>query len=1011
METDEKRRGKDAAALSGGHLCHVCGYQYPNPHPSAKLRRSHRKHCGKAVLAPAAVEEEKAPVGPPATDREAGNAGDSAFLGGKGGEAEGKSEANGGAALLGSAREVGELVEDKAVAEHASSNGTGVHHATREVNENGQINCMNTENASPGDKVKNSALSKNGLVDCSNSGNQNELAKHCSELVPATVTNPAQREDSFDEYQDASPFLPQSEGEDGALPSSEFPVEINNLNTVLSRSSAAADEFSLGTSGLCNNQVSGELNLNDLSAPADSKVGNDSDNGTLSLAGSGATLQLEAQCDSYKNVSNNYTDMIDNKSDKTFYDSEPTGDVNASSLQEVHSVVLDTDSQSTFFRKMQGAMEDTVHPLQNMYEASPRPEAAEASNSQFKTLNGSSSNYMPIGNELVAVHSENNSTDSSTELSTQNCPVKDTSDVQLPVENLCQKNLYSTAGFQNNLPPTSYVDDMMSSTTKDSCSDLDFTFEAMTQQEVVEQVYVTEENPSVQKISGFTEDEVCNRQIDPEVLTEDQFPKSQKRAMFPMGQTSCAKNPFDLDNDRNDDLFELPSDSCYLEVSSAVSRQQVDSASLILDQPTVSNQTRMAEAQHSCNSNDASSSTENDHPVGPKDIPGSSSAELVMNTRMADVSLDHHLQELEAHSNDISFALYQVPPMEFHTVGTQDTSALGTGAEENTQTKDVAAKEMTVIRTTDDTGMKQADDTTALDTYTINVEAKKVTNDTAAKMDEVQNCNVEEKHTDITKEVNVLQSMSDLEENKEMTVIRTTDDTGMKQADDTTALDTYTINVEAKKVTNDTAAKMDEVQNCNVEEKHTDITKEVNVLQSMSDLEENKLTEDPNMKEMNTQVNADDLEDKWKAGDNFEEMCGQATRVKEVIALQCTEKVDENKQTNSIVGQEGDNKNEEIAVTDGRLNSGRIRVPLKVLLAEASAENKVNKPSAKERVLSLGRRVSKNDNSSAKPGSPKSGSDDRRWESPAKLPRKDTDKSSKGKKQPWMPFICCHSVR
>jgi hypothetical protein len=56
METNEKRHGwKEAAALSGGHLCHVCGYQYPNPNPSAKLRRSHRKHCGKAL--PEAAEE------------------------------------------------------------------------------------------------------------------------------------------------------------------------------------------------------------------------------------------------------------------------------------------------------------------------------------------------------------------------------------------------------------------------------------------------------------------------------------------------------------------------------------------------------------------------------------------------------------------------------------------------------------------------------------------------------------------------------------------------------------------------------------------------------------------------------------------------------------------------------------------------------------------------------------------------------------------------------------------
>jgi hypothetical protein len=79
MDTDEKRRGKEAAALSGGHLCHVSGYQYPSPHPSAKHRRSHRKHCGKA--APAAVEEEEAVVGAPTGDREELNAGEQALPG------------------------------------------------------------------------------------------------------------------------------------------------------------------------------------------------------------------------------------------------------------------------------------------------------------------------------------------------------------------------------------------------------------------------------------------------------------------------------------------------------------------------------------------------------------------------------------------------------------------------------------------------------------------------------------------------------------------------------------------------------------------------------------------------------------------------------------------------------------------------------------------------------------------------------------------------------------------
>jgi hypothetical protein len=45
-------------------VCHLCGYQYPNAHPSAKQRRAHRKNCGNpsspsptAAAAHAAVEE------------------------------------------------------------------------------------------------------------------------------------------------------------------------------------------------------------------------------------------------------------------------------------------------------------------------------------------------------------------------------------------------------------------------------------------------------------------------------------------------------------------------------------------------------------------------------------------------------------------------------------------------------------------------------------------------------------------------------------------------------------------------------------------------------------------------------------------------------------------------------------------------------------------------------------------------------------------------------------------
>lgn len=47
-----------------------------------------------------------------------------------------------------------------------------------------------------------------------------------------------------------------------------------------------------------------------------------------------------------------------------------------------------------------------------------------------------------------------------------------------------------------------------------------------------------------------------------------------------MDQAACNKNPFILDDSRNDDLFELASDSFHLEAPNALdSKQQVDSTS------------------------------------------------------------------------------------------------------------------------------------------------------------------------------------------------------------------------------------------------------------------------------------------------------------------------------------------------------------------------------------------------------------------------------------------------
>ncbi|KAL6846820.1 hypothetical protein ACP4OV_024268 [Aristida adscensionis] len=982
METEERRRGKDAAALSGGHLCHVCGYQYPNPHPSAKLRRSHRKHCGKASPPAAAAAAGGAVVEVDEREEEEAsgerNAGVGVWPGrgggGGGGEREGSgaSEVDGGSALRGSAEEAGESVEGKVNAGHASPNVTRVQIITSESSGNGMIDCIDSENASPDDTgvhVMTRDFSENGLVDCTSGsiesvkegngteiliscsdGRQNKVDKYCSGIAPVAAVHPAEREDSLDEYQDASPFL-QSDSEDGAVPTSGFSIEVNHSNTVSSGSSAAPNETTLETNGLCKDEVSGEPSMPELSA--DSEVGYNLENGTLRSAG-------PYECP--VKVDNNYTDVADSKSVKTSVDCELIGASNASSFQESCPLIVDPELQSTCSRKVEGFMAEEAI-----------PEIIKSDNAVPETTTISSTSSVLTGNSKV-VQTENTSTDCSMGLPGQNSPVKDTPDFQLPIENACQKSLiYASDGFQNDLPVTN-ADDTVNYIAEDGCSDLDFTIEERPQPDTVKKiVHISGENTATQKTNGFVEEEVCNKQINHVVHMEGQFSASQKHTTVLVDQNYSSKNPFILDDAKNDDLFELPADSCYLELpNGVVSKQEADSTSLTVDQPTVSNQTWVAEGQQYLLSNgcmvSASSARENGHPVGLEYVP-ESSAELVKSTCLTDGPVDHGpqedeahtngncltdgpvdhgLQEDEAHTNGVSSMSPQaVTSMEYSKISNEDTSVLGTDAEENMKTEDTAGKGMSAVQSTVNIQKKQADDIIPKDTHADNLEENKLTEDTAADMNAVQ-------HADDV--INKQAGEVDTEEASEGWSIG---------------------NVEEKKQAECGAKEMDA---------------EFTAVQ--------RQTDETSAEEMNTPRDTDHFEQKILA---------QGASAKEMNA---SEKVEDKNQANGKVGQERTKQNEEIAVSTGaRLNSGRIHVPLKVLLAEASVENKVKKTSsAKERVLSFRRLLSKDDNPSAKSGSPKDGSGEHYWNSPARLPRKDVDKRSKGRKQPWMPFICCHSV-
>jgi hypothetical protein len=151
--------------------------------------------------------------------------------------------------------------------EHYSPTCTGAQIIATELSANYLINCSSSENGfleDTGAQIDASELSENGLFDCTNNsieivneGSGTELLIACTSGSQNVLGCPAEREDSFDEYQDASPFLRQSDSEDGAAPSSVFSAEMNNLNAISAGSSVTINVNSLETNGLLKNQFPG----------------------------------------------------------------------------------------------------------------------------------------------------------------------------------------------------------------------------------------------------------------------------------------------------------------------------------------------------------------------------------------------------------------------------------------------------------------------------------------------------------------------------------------------------------------------------------------------------------------------------------------------------------------------------------------------------------------------------------------------------------------------------------
>ncbi|KAL5201830.1 hypothetical protein ABZP36_036184 [Zizania latifolia] len=970
-EREEARRGKES--LSGGHLCRVCGYQSPNANPSAKLRRAHRKNCRKM---PAAEGQDAGAVSDWREEDAAAerNAGEGLPLGGEPEGNGGASEANGGSELRGSAKGDADLVEDKESAEHSSPNGAGVQIITDDCSETGLINYI-----SDSVEITKEGNRTNLERDCTN-GNQNKVAEHRSEISSLAVGHLVEREDSLDEYQDASPFLHHSDSEGGAAEDkSDFSVEeIKNSKSASLGASAPANEISAQMNGLWKDQFSGEPNLTDLSA--DYKVGKEDGCNSEQKSAPGLaepTMKLENSDGCSTNVHCDNTYMVDSKPGKTFDCSEFVGDVNGST-----QLISDLESQSSCPRKVESFMGDSIDALHTMFEVSFSPEEAEPAIVESETTNNSKTDFVQTGDELKLINAVNTSTDCSSQY--KYC--KDTSYVQLPVENSYLDNSVSSVDCYQSDHVVKSMGGILGSVHEVKGSELGFSCEERPQL-VKLLVNISEENLSVEKPNGFAV-EVCNKGIGLEVPTIDQVSASQEHIALVMDQMPCIKNPFILDDTKSDDLFELATESYYSEVSNvAESKLHGDFTSLPLDQLMVSDQISNTEGQHSVISDDhilaVLTTCENGFAVGTEDMSVSSTSDPTNNISLHDISVSHSMQEDGEHTSGISFVPSQVFPAEFSTMPTsQEINALETDVDEKTLAEDMSTNDMTAAhsadnakekRETEDTSVKEMDPILKAD----NVEEEKLTDDTSAEMNAVQ-------HKDDAKK-------------------KQADDTGME----TSAAQNLKESEQAKYI----------------------VAKGIYVVGSMENADVEKQTEDISAKEMKAEIKTDYADGQKQTNDTSTEEMNEKMQLdtcsKETYTIQSTDNAEqkrtedpvgqegnkdnaeEQKHTEYPVGREGIKENEEISITGAKQNPERIHVPLKVLLAEASVETKVKKTSAKERVLSFRRRVSKGGDS----GSLKAGANNKFWNSPARLPENNNaEKRSKGRKHPWMLFICCYSV-
>uniref|UniRef100_A0A0E0CEB7 Uncharacterized protein n=1 Tax=Oryza meridionalis TaxID=40149 RepID=A0A0E0CEB7_9ORYZ len=1043
MESGAHKSGGAAAAAAGGggggnHMvCHLCGYQYPNAHPSAKQRRAHRKNCGNpsspspTAASHAAVEEghgKRLLLLRDDGEEAAGGGGDGA-----------SAVADSGGVLPGSAREDGNVADDDGNAERSSS-----HPHVSEV-QVGLSKCTEDCVVS-GDHIPPSGN------DSKASGTENDEIQ--SGVVTRLTENVPHLEDghhsesavSSDQCMDSTSCLVPEHG-DGARLSSEFSADEINKSSVMSLETVAA----LSKDGIGNNEDDFSCVERPMTVEEDPSV-NDFNVVSKEQIPREETVSFMEQSEVMFTIGNNEDDLSCVKRPKVVEEDRLVNDSNVVSKEQIpceETVSSMEQSEIMFTNSVDHVSNSTKEPVNLLEDKVSCIEKhvcldETSSNDLFQLASGGS-------------HSEASGIDKPWHQA--DCASLTPDQLGIPKEMDIDEGLHcidADVGIKALSSAVGHADEDITAVnlSKNVCSS-HLTVGDDIQDSVRQTIDITPMQPQVDLAEVSTPS--TSHEID-EVSSKDGIDERNPNVNLTSHEVNEVHG---IDVEEIPDIEDIAAYNDYQEPNTVRATRDFEEDMQNEEIIAEASSHNITAVQSTCNVEEKEQIEEFDRNSGCNKI-NEISSRGVEETKLTDVNVEtadeinvasslENVEEKQSNKETVADPSVEIDVANLpssleletsidHTAYEANAVNVMENVEEMKQKEEIAIPPTshinTILSTTNDeqkqseqisVGPSSDEITVPHDEFSVKEKTEETMSDpTSNKTDMVSTSGgvEEQNHGD-----EVTSGTSTHEGS--VILVHTTDNVEKKMNKELTSEPAD--NVEEEVQTEDIATDPTSHESSTLhitdgaESKKQDVkvaadpaAGEIDVPRSAGDAEEHKheatVSTDDDLKgddpsEGNTPQIIDGAGDKEQDVETAADPPpGKTDAPPSTDDAEETKPKEKEETVGTVVDDPKEKDEEEIADKEVIVNSDKNHVSLKSLLSEKAAETRESKkPSTKDRVLSFRRRVSKDGGSPAKPGSPKAAVSGQQqdWNSPARLP---VEKKPKGKKQQWVPFICCPSM-